>query len=50
VYSLLASTQCDPLLPGDLLQPRGHGIQQVLQIHTHEVSISLMFTVFVIAS
>jgi hypothetical protein len=36
------------LPPGDILQPPGHGIHQVLQVH--EVSISLLSTEFVIAS
>ncbi len=34
----------------DTLQPPGHGIQQVLQVHTHQVSIALVCTVFVTSS
>jgi hypothetical protein len=37
-----------PLPPDDILQPPGHGIQQVLQVHTHEVSILLVCTVLLI--
>jgi hypothetical protein len=36
--------------PDYILQPLGHGIHQVLQVKTHEVSISLMFPEFEIAS
>jgi hypothetical protein len=50
VYSLLPSTWWEFLLPADTLQPTGHGIQQVLQINTYEVSIVLLCIVFAIAS
>jgi hypothetical protein len=39
-----------PLSPDDILQPPGHGINQVLQVHRHEVSIALDCTEYVIAS
>jgi hypothetical protein len=39
-----------PLPPDDILQRPRHGIYQFLQVHTHEVSISLVCTEFVTAS
>jgi hypothetical protein len=39
-----------PLPPDDILQPLRHGIHRVHQAHTHEVSISVVSTEFVIAS
>jgi hypothetical protein len=39
-----------PLPPDDILQLPRHGIQQVLQVHTLEVSISLVSIEIVIAS
>ncbi len=39
-----------PLPPDGILQPSGDGVYQVLQEHKHEVSISLVCTVFVTAS
>jgi hypothetical protein len=38
------------LSPDDIMKSSGHGINQVLQVHRHEVSIALGFTEFVIAS
>jgi hypothetical protein len=39
-----------PLPPDDLLKPPRHGIHQVLQVNTHEVSVSPACTDFIIAS
>jgi hypothetical protein len=39
-----------PLPSDDILQRPRHGVQHVLQVHTHEVSISLVSTDIVIAS
>jgi hypothetical protein len=39
-----------PVPPDYILQPLRHGIHQVLQVNTHEVSISVVFTEFEIAS
>jgi hypothetical protein len=39
-----------PLSPDDILQPPGHIINQVLQVHRHEVSTALECTEYVIAS
>jgi hypothetical protein len=39
-----------PFPPDDILQPPGHAIQHVLPVHTHEVSTSLVCTVFVMAA
>ncbi len=39
-----------PVSPDDILQPPGHGINQVLQVYRHEVSTAMEFTKYVIAS
>jgi hypothetical protein len=38
------------LSPDDIRQPNGHGIHQLLQVHTHEASILLLCTEIVTAS
>jgi hypothetical protein len=38
------------LSPDDIMKSSGHGINQVLQVHRHEISIALEFTEFVLAS
>jgi hypothetical protein len=38
------------LSPDDILQPPGHGINQVLQVYRQKVSIALQCTEYAIAS
>ncbi len=50
VNASLASRWWDFPLSNEILQPARHGIQQVLQLHTHKVSTLLVCTVFVLVS